>query len=84
MIKENIDDFLQIYMSQLKKRFTLVSFTIRLSKSYVDQIMVKGVIFFFDEKAIQKYVTSLKVKLELSNTKKVAVLIPSRHKWCKK
>ena len=80
----NIDDFPQISMSQLKIRFTLGSFKIRQSKSYVDQIIENGLIYYFDDKEIQKYVTSTKVKLELSDTKIVAVIIPSRHKRCKK
>ena len=80
----NIKDFPQISMSQLKKRFTLGSFKIRQSKSYIEQIIENGLIYYFEDKEIQKYVTSEKVKIELNNTKIIAVLIPSRHKRCKK
>lgn len=79
----NINDFPQITVSQLRKRFTLGSFKIRQSQSYIEQIIEHGLIYYFDEKQIQLYVTSAKVKQELKNTKIVAVLIPSRHKRCK-
>jgi hypothetical protein len=61
----NMNDFPQITVSQFRKRFTLGSFKIQQSQSYIEQIIEYGLICYFDDNQIQHYVTSAKVKQQL-------------------
>ena len=79
----SITDFPQLTIKQLLRRITLGSFKLKLSKSYIEQIIQYGIIYSLEKKQIEQYVTSFKVKSELINSKIVAVLIPSRHKRSK-
>ena len=79
----SVTDFPQLSVKQLHRRITLGSFKLKLSQSYIEQIIQHGLIYSLEKKQIDQYVTSLKIREELNYSKIVAVLIPSRHKRSK-
>jgi hypothetical protein len=79
----SVTDFPQLSVKQLHRRITLGSFKLKLSQSYIEQIIQHGLIYSLEKKQIDQYVTSLKIREELNYSKIVADLIPSRHKRSK-
>lgn len=79
-----INDFPKLSLSELKKKIVLGSFKIKQSLSYIGQLLEYGRAYVLNDQLIQKYVSNVKVKQELNDSKIVAVLMPSRHKRGKK
>jgi len=81
---KSVDDFPQLSLSQFKRYITLGSYKIRQCKSYIDQFIKNGKIFFINEQQLIKHNIHQKVQNEFKETKILAVFILSRHKRGKK
>ena len=79
-----IDDFPQLTLKQLKNRITFSSFKIRLCLSYLNHLIYYGKIYILSEKQKERYLNHEKAKSETKETKILAVLLPSRHSHSKK
>ena len=83
---KNISNFPKLTISQLKNHIVLGSYKIKLSLSYMGQLVDHGKVYFLNKNLIDKYVSHSKVRdeIESNNSKILAVLMPSRHKRGKK
>ncbi len=81
---ELVDDFPQFTEEQLKRRVIFGSYKLRMARSYIEQIHQHGIVYYLNDKFIQKFITNLKVKKELSYSRILAVGVLSKHARGKK
>ena len=74
---KNISNFPKLTISQLKNHIVLGSYKIKLSLSYMGQLVDHGKVYFLNKNLIDKHVSHSKVRneIESNNSKILAVLI---------
>ena len=81
---EEVNDFPQLTLAQLKNRIIFGSFKLRKCPSYMEQLSQHGKAFFLNDTLLDKFVTQSEVKKELKFSKILAVQINSRQNNAKK
>ncbi len=79
-----INDFFQLTLKQLKNQITFSSFKLRLCLRYMNHLIYYCKIYILSEEQKEMYLNHEKAKSEAKETKILAVLIPSRHSHSKK
>jgi hypothetical protein len=80
---QELTDFPKLTLTQLKNKIIFGSFKLRQCPSYLEQLTQHGKAYFLNNQLLDRYVTDLEVKEELSFSKILAVLINSRQKTAK-